>query len=352
MSRSSYSRRPVDEPGPVYGAILIAIIIAIGFIVTQSGEARLRQSVQTQTDTVVSPIMSVVSRPIRAVETLSISFNDRQRAFEENKVLRAELRSLREDYASLLITRHKLSRYEEILSAKTQSDAPLKKVAARAVSDIKGPFVRALLVNAGTSDNIDAGQAVMSEEGMIGHIILAGSNASRVLRLDDLNSRIPVMSARSQSVAILAGDNTDNPKLLYVDAESDWLVGDQVMTSGDDGRLPRGLNIGRVSEARDGALRVEISGLKRHLDWVWVAQFAPIQLPSNIDSNPIEDPATETEGAAEGDEMLGTEAIAEATTATISETPVSPNSSTSNFTTSNPATSNPVTSDPATAPNE
>lgn len=290
MSRSSYSRSPVDEPGPVYGAIFIGIVIAIGFIITQSGEARLRQSVQTKTDAVVSPIMSLVSRPVRAVEALSTSFTDRQRAFEENKVLRAELKNLREDYASLLVTRHKLSRYEDILSAETKSETPLTKVATRAVSDIKGPFVRALLINAGKGDNVNVGQAVMSDDGMVGHIILSGSNSSRVLRLDDLNSRIPVMSARSQSVAILAGDNTDNPKLLYVDAESDWAVGDQVMTSGDDGRLPRGLKVGHVMEVKEGELRVAISGLQRNLDWVWVAQFSPIELASDTEGLSLEGP--------------------------------------------------------------
>jgi len=281
VSRSSYSRRPVDEPGPIYGAILIAAIIAIGFIVTQSGDARLRQSVQTQSDSVISPIMSLVSRPLRALETLSNSITDRQRAYEENKVLRAELKNLRADYASLLITRHKLSRYEEILSAETKADVPLKKVVARAVSDIKGPFVRALLVNAGQKDNVQIGQAVMSDAGMVGHIILTSSNSSRVLRLDDLNSRIPVMSARSQSVAILAGDNTDDPRLLYVDEESDWEDGDIVMTSGDAGRLPRGLNVGRVIPGEEGAFRVRITGLQRHLDWVWITQFEPITLPEN-----------------------------------------------------------------------
>jgi rod shape-determining protein MreC len=301
MPRSSYSRRPVDEAGPIYGAILIAVIIAIGFIITQSGEARLRQSVQTKSDSVVSPVVSLISKPLHALETLSNSITDRKRAYEENIVLRAELKNLRADYASLLITRHKLSRYEEILSAETKADTPLNKVIARAVSDIEGPFVRALLVNAGKKDNVQIGQAVMSDDGLVGHVILTSSNSSRVLRLDDLNSRIPVMSARSQSVAILAGDNRDDPRLLYVDEESDWEEGDIVMTSGDAGRLPRGLNVGRVISAEDGTLRVKITGLQRHLDWVWIAQFKPIALPLDevVDSPETEiEIETETENVA------------------------------------------------------
>jgi rod shape-determining protein MreC len=156
-------------------------------------------------------------------------------------------------------------------------------------------------VNAGKKDNVQIGQAVMSDDGLVGHVILTSSNSSRVLRLDDLNSRIPVMSARSQSVAILAGDNRDDPRLLYVDEESDWEEGDIVMTSGDAGRLPRGLNVGRVISAEDGTLRVKITGLQRHLDWVWIAQFKPIALPLDevVDSPETEiEIETETENVA------------------------------------------------------
>lgn len=315
MPRTSYSRADTEHNGVVYWVLLVGIIISITLMATQGHEARLRQSVQAQSDEIVSPLVSLVSKPIRVVENFFYTFSDRQRAFEENKALRAELQMLREEQASFSVIESKLQRYEQILGAKSESDIPLRKVAARAVNDLKGPFVRALLLNSGRESGIKVGDAVMTPDGLVGHIILAGSNSSRVLRLDDLNSRIPVMSERSEAVAVLAGDNSDFPKLLFIDVGMDWQVGDLIMTSGDDGRLPRGLVVGHVVEASNGDLRAELAGLQKPIDWVSVALFAPIETPVAVDMPVVEIneediPAVETNQTVDQQSMEDAEATA------------------------------------------
>lgn len=284
MPRTSYSHLDGNENGAVYWVLLVGIIISITLMATQGRDARLRKSVQVQSDAFVSPLASLVSQPIRATEAFFYSLSDRQRAFEENKALRAELQGLREKIVGFDVIENKMQRYEQILGAKTQTEVPLRKLVARAVSDVKGPFVRAILLNVGQNDGVQIGQAVMAADGLVGHVILVGTDSSRILRLDDLNSRIPVMSERSQAVAVLAGDNTDFPKLLFIDVGMDWQAGDLIMTSGDDGRLPRGLVVGKVVEFSEGELRAELTGLAKPLDWVWVALFSPIETPVAVES--------------------------------------------------------------------
>ena len=288
MPRTSYSHFDSHDSGAVYWVILVGIIISITLMATQGRDARLRQAVQSQSDEIVSPLTSLVSQPIRATENFFYSLADRQRAFEENKALRSELQTLRERLAGYDVIETKMARYEQILGAKTKAEIPLRKLVARAINDIKGPFVRALLLNVGQRDGVEIGQAVMTPDGLVGHIILVGSDSSRVLRLDDLNSRIPVMSERSQAVAVLAGDNTDFPKLLFIDVGMDWQVGDLILTSGDDGRLPRGLVVGNVVETSNGELKAKLTGLGKPLDWVWVALFSPIETPVAVESPTVE----------------------------------------------------------------
>ncbi|WP_416879075.1 rod shape-determining protein MreC [Litorimonas sp.] len=288
MPRTSYSHFDSHDSAAVYWVLLVGIIISITLMATQGRDARLRQAVQSQSDEIVSPLTSLVSQPIRATENFFYSLADRQRAFEENKALRIELQELREKIAGYAVIETKMQRYEQILGSKNRTEIPLRKLVARAVNDLKGPFVRALLLNVGQKDGVEIGQAVMAPEGLVGHVILVGSDSSRVLRLDDLNSRIPVMSERSQAVAVLAGDNTDFPKLLFIDVGMDWQVGDLILTSGDDGRLPRGLVVGNVVEASDGELKAELSGLNKPLDWVWVALFSPIETPVAVESPTVE----------------------------------------------------------------
>lgn len=297
MSRQSYSRANFDDLGPTYWVLLISIIIAVTLMFSQKEEARLRQAVQVKTDGIVSPLITVVTRPVRGVENFFASMSDRQRAFEENIALRAELQQLREERSEIRLLQEKIERYEAILGARPETKRPLKKIAARAVSDINGPFVRALLINSGQKDGVKKGQAVISIDGMVGHVILSGESTSRVLRLDDLNSRIPVKSGRSDAVAILAGDNTKNPKLMFIEIGKDWQVGDKVMTSGDEGQLPRGLPIGEVVEGANGELRVQVSGLQKPLDWIWVALFEPVLSPQDMpaETKPAADEVVSTD---------------------------------------------------------
>ena len=80
----------------------------------------------------------------------------------------------------------KLARFEQILGSDFGVDVVENKIAARAVSEIDGPFVRSALINAGQKKGVGVGHAVMTVDGLYGHVLRVGANSSRVLRLDCL----------------------------------------------------------------------------------------------------------------------------------------------------------------------
>ena len=56
----------------------------------------------------------------------------------------------------------------------------------------------------------------VNENGLVGRVVSVGQHSSRVLMLDDYNSRIPVMGESSRVRAVLAGQATRRPELsLY-----------------------------------------------------------------------------------------------------------------------------------------
>jgi len=172
-----------------------------------------------------------------------------------------------------------------MLSVQTSNDVSNTRMIARAVSENEGPFVHSALINIGANKGVKSGNAVMTTDGLYGHIVRSGSVSSRVLLINDLSSRISVMSQRSQNRAILLGSNTNKPKLAYVSLDADWQIGDRVVTSGDGGVLPRGLQIGVVVSGKANELLVEPFYLKRPVDWVWVYPFSPIPLPADNSEN-------------------------------------------------------------------
>lgn len=262
--------------------LILAFIIAGLIFMTDRGSDRLLLQTQTQAEGAISPGLALLSKPIRATESLIAGYQDRSRAVEENKALKEELYALREDKQRADVMAMKLHRFEQILGANPGSDIPVKKIAARAVSEIEGPFVRSALINAGRNKGIKKGHPVMTVDGLYGHVLRAGAGSSRVLQLGDLNSRVSVMSLRSEARAILSGDNSELPRLAFIEDRADWREGDKVMTSGDDGVLPRGLPVGTVKSDGGAGFVVTLNITGKSIDWVWVYPFVPIAEPTDL----------------------------------------------------------------------
>ncbi len=89
-------------------------------------------------------------------------------------------------------------------------------VTARVIANSGGAYVRTLLINAGIEDHVARGQAAITGEGLVGRLTEVGNRAARVLLITDLNSRIPVMIESSHVNAVLAGDNSERPRLMYL----------------------------------------------------------------------------------------------------------------------------------------
>ena len=123
---------------------------------------------------------------------------------------------------------------------------PRKVVTARVLAGANGVFGRSLLIGAGAHHGIHDGFPVLSAEGLIGRIVDAGDTTARVLLMDDVNSRIPVHVGEAKIRAIVAGDGSRVPRLLYLPQQARIKPGDTVVTSGAAGVLPAGFEVGRV----------------------------------------------------------------------------------------------------------
>ena len=260
-------------------ALLAAILISSVLISLQRGGGRNSSGLEIAAQETVAPLATVLAVPLRSVEVFFSDVSNRSSALADNEKLRGEIAILRERQARYDNLALKVARYEAILGVDTETDIPLRKIAARAVGETDGPFVRSLLLNVGAQDGVSIGNPVMSTNGLVGHVINTGPNTTRVLRVSDLNSRIAVASVRSGATAILAGDNSPLPKLSFVSQRENWMTGDRVISSGDDGSLPRGLQIGEVVRGDGGGLRVRLSSRSESLDWVWVSPYQKITAP-------------------------------------------------------------------------
>ena len=255
-------------------ALVVAAVIAAALLMTDRRETLEGQAygaLRGATDSVLAPVGDALSAPGRwtgaGIEAIRGYFF----AVSENRRLKAELKEMRQWRDVALALKNENGRFRSLLGLKT--DPPIPMVAARVVTDARGPFADTRIANAGSDAGVRPGNPVMSEYGLVGRVIGVTGNASRVLMVTDVASRTPVMVDRTNARAILTGDGGPNPRLDYLRGQEPVREGDRIITSGDGGILPRGLPVGFAVKGLDGKWRVVLASDKGPIDFVRILLF-------------------------------------------------------------------------------
>jgi rod shape-determining protein MreC len=93
--------------------------------------------------------------------------------------------------------------------------------------------------------------------------------------MTDTSSRVPVTIQPSGQKAILAGDNSLNPPLEFLEDTALVRPGDRVVSSGDGGVFPADLLVGQVALGTDGRLRVRLAADYQRLEFLRVLRSQP-----------------------------------------------------------------------------
>ncbi len=264
-------------------SLFVLVLVSLGFLVlhNQTDTSPAMNGVRGATDDVTSPAMQVINAPLNGVRRASDWLGSFWYSARRVRQLEQENRNLRQ-WESLSHALHgKILRYERLLNMQGQSD--IHAVSTRLIAESHGPFVRSALLRAGRNAGIIEGHAVVEPDGMIGRIVRTGAFTSRVLLLNDLNSRIPVRFDGSAARAILAGDNQVHPKLIYITDAYIPPPGTRISTSGDDGVLPFGIAIGEVmapsAADKNDEIRVRMFVNLATVDFVQVFGKPPVAPP-------------------------------------------------------------------------
>ncbi len=249
---------------------------------------------------VTAPVSGVFAAPVRWVGDATDWVGDYFNAVDENRRLKRKVAELEAVKDNAIALQNINKRYEALLNIRTQP--PVDMVTARLVSESRGPFANAQLIDSGADKGIRIGNPVINEQGLIGRVMGATTGVSRVLMLTDVASRTPVLVDRTDSRAILVGDGGANPKLDFVRGVDSVKEGDRIMTSGDGGMLPRGLAVGVAAKALDGTWRVKLYAANGDMDVVRVLlfqDFSQLLRPDALNAPPLAGLATAPQPTAE-----------------------------------------------------
>ena len=235
-------------------SFVLFMAAALGLLIIGCIQPSVVNGARTQVVDTLAPVLDAIAWPMQAAEAAVSHVQSYVSLAEENQRLRAGATQLAAWQNAVVALQKENRELRSLLHFKTEPG--LAYISARVIADTGGPFVRSLVVTAGKTDGVREGMAAMTEDGLIGRVVEVGDWSSRVLLITDLNSRIPVSIAGSDDRAILAGDNSAAPKLLYLPQDAVLNPGARVISSGHGGVFPPDLPVGVVAESARGVYNV------------------------------------------------------------------------------------------------
>tara|TARA_B100001248_G_C27315534_1_gene424159 strand:+ start:38 stop:973 length:936 start_codon:yes stop_codon:yes gene_type:complete len=203
----------------------------------------------------LAPVTFALNKP---VEEIAGVFEDVKYAGalrQENIRLKTEVRKLKVINSKASSQELELLELRQLL--KVLPERRNKIVTGRAITAPGGVFANTVLINAGENNGIRVGQPAISSLGLVGYVVNVSLKTSRVLLLIDINSMIPIYLTNSNWPAVVKGQNGKLLKIKFLSSKAKPIDGEVVQTSGHGGRLPSGINVGKIVKSFSGNFYVE-----------------------------------------------------------------------------------------------
>ena len=121
--------------------------------------------------------------------------------------------------------------------------------------DHESPFLKSIIINKGSKDNIKIGTNIYDQSYLVGRVIEVNFKTSRVLLLSDLNSNVPVTIAPQNIQAIVTGTGDNYGQIKYIkDGLSEEIEEESIIyTSGTGAIFKSGIPIGKLEIIKENS---------------------------------------------------------------------------------------------------
>lgn len=270
--RSAFLKKGTQQRFSLLGLIFFSII----FLILGSYNFKVVDLVKISIKEVVYRSSFIVSGPEKII---GIGFNkitDHINHYSNYKNMEEKLDKLEAlDLSNQIIT------LENIKYKKLVDDYFIKnnEIFAKVLIDKNSPFLRSVVLNKGSKNNIKLGMAVLDGEYLIGKVVEVNFFTSRVLLISDINSKIPVSVSPNDVQAIMSGDGKQNATLQYIQGTDLKNNNEDMMvtTSGAGGLFKSGILIGKINFTENSTtnnLKVNIYKDFSQLKYVKVISFS------------------------------------------------------------------------------
>jgi len=247
------TQREIRQKAPIW---LIALLLAN--VVIMAVDARdsqgQQQIVRIWTQTFASPIQNASSKAGGATSNFFRQIFNFQSIAQENEQLKQRLSVVEGELHNARLQAAENDRLKALLDLRDQGT--YQTVPARVIARDASVWFNTIMINRGSTAGVAVNMPVVSATGIVGRVITVSPWSSQVMLITDEKAGAgAVVGQLGQSGAL--GSVRGRPDLgliemRYVSGLEKVEVGDYVVTTGQDGIYPPGLNVGEIVDVKNG----------------------------------------------------------------------------------------------------
>lgn len=247
------TQREIRQKAPLWliGLLLANVVImAIDARDSQGGQ----QMVRVWTQTVATPVQNISSKAGGATSNFFRQIFTFHSIAAENEQLKQRLTEVETELHNARLQSAENERLKGLLDLRDHST--YQTIPGRVIARDPSIWFNTITIDRGSSSGVKVNMPVVSATGIVGRVVTVSPWASQVMLVTDEKAGAgAVVGQLGQSGAL--GSVRGRPDLgliemRYVSGLEKVTVGDYVVTTGQDGIYPPGLNVGEIVDVKNG----------------------------------------------------------------------------------------------------
>ena len=267
--RSAFLKKSYQQKFSLLTLIFLSLII----LILGSLNFKTIQYIKIGINEVIYRSSFIVSSPENYLKDLNVKIEEHLSFYDQYKKNENELNELRKKKLVnnfLILENQKL---RDLINESSQSE----DIYAKVLIDKNSPYLKSIILNKGSKDNVKIGMAIADDSYLVGKIIEVNYTNSRALLLSDLNSKIPVLLEPLAIHAVLSGSGKDFGLIEYTKDEYDQQISGKeiiVYTSGYGDLFKSGMPVGKIIENNiTGQKVVNFFSDFKQLDYIKIVSY-------------------------------------------------------------------------------
>lgn len=223
------------------------VVIAIGLVMQVKGWLQPIEYGLLQAPRPISNVVRSIADPIR---TFFTTIGSLRSVIKENAALHDQVITLQQQQVQFDKLKADNDLLKEELKFKGQSKLGLEPCTVLSIDPQE--LSDAMIINCGSAQGVQEGQAVISQGYLIAKIAYVGGNTSTALLISNAQSSIDARLSKNNTEGVIKGSFGSGMVFDLVSQNADVASGDLVVTAGINSKIPKDILIGSVGSVLSG----------------------------------------------------------------------------------------------------